>query len=109
MDLTPSPEKSYTSPIWVGLDVGGTKIEGVAVDDSGVLRGRILQPTDTLTTERSVESIIQALHAVLDSTGANPGDIAGVGLGIPGKVSDGNVSLAVNLKLEIIPVGTGSL
>lgn len=94
----------FSSRLWLGLDVGGTKIEGAAVDDSGALCGQVLLPTDTQTGEHAVESIAQALRALLDDAGAAPGSVAGVGVGIPGKVEEGVVSLAVHLKLESFPL-----
>ena len=90
--------------LWVGLDVGGTKIEGVAVDDAGRIRGRVLLPTAAGSTAEAVESISGALEEVLRAVGPGRQRIAGVGLGIPGMVEDGVVSLAVNLKLESYPL-----
>lgn len=96
--------------LWVGLDVGGTKIEGAAVDSAGVARGTVLLPTDVTSTGGVVESIAAALEELLAAARANPSAgepmrVAGVGLGIPGKVQDGVVSLAVNLNLESYPLG----
>ena len=96
-------EPSYPR-VWIGLDVGGTKIEGVAVDDTGTLRGRVLIPTDARTAEQAVGSIVQALDDLLSQVGPAARMVAAVGLGIPGKVEDGVVSLAVNLRLASYPL-----
>lgn len=98
------PADFDTSRVWIGLDVGGTKIEGVAVDHREVVLGQIRRPTDTRSAEHSVESIAQALRATMDSAGVTPAQVAAVGLGIPGMVQGGVVSLAVNLKLNTFPL-----
>lgn len=90
--------------LWIGLDVGGTKIEGVAASDSGGVLGRVVLPTDTTTPENAVESVAGALEAVINASGADLSQVAAVGLGIPGKVVNGVVSHAVNLKLETYPL-----
>lgn len=92
--------------MWVGLDVGGTKIEGVAVDDAGVVRGRVLLPTASGSSEEAVASISRALEEILHAVDTDQSRVAGVGLGIPGMVADGVVSLAVNLKLESYPLAS---
>ncbi len=86
--------------------MGGTKIDGAAVDDSDRLRGRVLAPTDSRSAEAVVESIAGAMSSLLAECqcGAEPMRVAGVGLGIPGQVEDGLVSLAVNLNLESYPL-----
>src|SRR5512138_1736315 len=95
-----------TSRVWIGLDVGGTKIEGVAVDDQDVVLGIVRQRTNTHSAEEAVRSIVQALRATMKSAGVTPGQVAAVGLGIPGMVQDGVVSLAVNLKLTAFPLAS---
>ena len=99
-----SKNEKETGRQWIGLDVGGTKIEGVAVNYFGDVLGRVLLLTDANSAEQAVESIAHALEMTLKAAGDNPSQVAGVGLGIPGKVEDGVVSLAVNLKLERYPL-----
>ncbi len=88
----------------IGLDVGGTKIQGIAVDSSWSLNGPARLEMDAANAERAVESILAAVHQVLAEAGTTPGELAAIGLGIPGQVQDGFVRHAVNLKLEAYPL-----
>lgn len=87
--------------IRVGLDVGGTKIDAVAVDPAGEILGRLRRPTGW-GDEAVVESIVLAVTALAHETGFAVSDIASVGIGIPGLVDadTGRVLHAVNLGVE---------
>src|SRR5688500_18567666 len=67
----------------IGIDVGGTKIEGIALDDSGgeLRRVRIAAPRDDY---RETLAAITSLVATLEEGDAARGS---VGIGIPGVVS----------------------
>lgn len=87
--------------IRVGLDIGGTKTDAVAVTDSGEIIGRIRRATghgDEAVVADVVESV-RALRAELD---ASASDVMSVGVGIPGLVdtANGRVLHAVNLGVE---------
>lgn len=90
----------------VGLDVGGTKINGIAVDENLNLRSQVRIFTDTTSAGHAVQSIVSAIHQILNATGATAEEILAIGLGIPGKVQGGIVSHAVNLKLESFPLAS---
>jgi fructokinase len=67
----------------IGIDVGGTKIEGIVLDDAGgiLIRRRIPAPRgDYAATIRTVVSLIHDIEADLGATGT-------IGVGIPGTVS----------------------
>ncbi len=85
----------------VGLDVGGTKIDAVAVDPSGEIIGRLRRPTGW-GEDAVVESILEAVAALADESRIALADIGSVGVGIPGLVDvDAGVVLhAVNLGVE---------
>lgn len=76
----------------IGIDLGGTKIELVALDESGVLRLRRRRPTpqgDYEATVKAVEELIGAAERELGQRGS-------VGIGIPGAESavDGRIKNA---------------
>jgi len=71
------------SSLRIGIDVGGTKIEGIALDDAGreVARKRVATPQgDYALTVTAVASLVSELEISLGSRGT-------VGVGIPGAPS----------------------
>lgn len=70
----------------LGIDLGGTKIEILALDKSGkeLLRKRIPTPRG------SYRPIVEALGQLVKSAEAELGEKGTVGVGIPGVVSPGN-------------------
>lgn len=95
-----------SGPLVIGVDVGGTKIAAGLVDAGGQIYGRVQLPTDTSQPEMTLRSIASAIIATLAATGIEPQQVAGVGLGIPGKVDpeQGIGLLSVNLGWRDVPV-----
>lgn len=85
----------------VGLDVGGTKIDAVAVSPAGEIIGRLRRPTGW-GDDAVVESIVLAVRALAAENAIAMADIGSVGIGIPGlvDVESGRVLHAVNLGVE---------
>ena len=67
----------------IGIDLGGTKIEGVALDDDGVVRGRLRVATPREQYEGTVEAIAGVVLSLERETRAR----ATVGVGMPGAIS----------------------
>jgi len=88
----------------IGLDVGGTKIEGILVDKAKNQVAACRAAMDATSVERVVESIAAAIQTLLDSANLMQESLAGIGVGIPGQVLEGVVHLAVNLKMERYPL-----
>ena len=91
----------------VGLDVGGTKIDAVAVDASGDIRGRLRRATGW-GDDAVVESIASAVTALAEESGFALADVGSVGIGIPGlvDVDAGRVDHAVNLGVQSLDLAT---
>jgi glucokinase len=93
--------------VTVGIDVGGTKILGLAVDADGAVLAEAKVPTPRLPPQNSGDSggdaVIEAIAEVaervfesLASSGAGP--VSSVGVGVPGLVDDdGMLRFAPNL------------
>src|SRR3972149_1168837 len=66
----------------IGVDLGGTKIEVIALDQSGaeLFRRRVETPRDYAGT-------LQATKTLVEMADAHTGDRGRVGIGIPGTIS----------------------
>jgi glucokinase len=99
-------------PVTLGIDVGGTKVLGLAVDASGEVLDDVRLPTPAtrgaLQSESAREELVEAMATVVTQLAARVGlpprsPPLRVGVGVPGLVDDvGVLRLAPNL-----PVGTG--
>src|SRR5918911_981447 len=90
-----------------GVDLGGTKIQTVVVDDEHRVLGQARHPTPKEHGPEGVaEAILAAVHEALEGAGAVPEDLRGVGVGSPGTSDDaaGIVTQARN----VTPDWTGS-
>ncbi|MEE8499905.1 MAG: ROK family protein, partial [Kiloniellales bacterium] len=79
----PTEAMTERQPLRLGIDLGGTKIEGIALDGRGrdLLRRRIPTPQgDYQGTVAAVAGLVAAMEAELGRRGS-------VGVGIPGALS----------------------
>lgn len=67
----------------IGIDLGGTKIEGIAIDEGGVERHRLRVPTP----KGSYAAIIQTITSLVADIEKAYGEKGSVGVGIPGAIS----------------------
>jgi predicted NBD/HSP70 family sugar kinase len=82
----------------IGLDVGGTKTDAVALDDTGALVGRVRVPTGW-GPAAVTQTIVDAVALLRRDAGIPADAVTSVGIGIPGQVEPGTsrVAHAVNL------------
>ncbi|HKE79442.1 MAG TPA: ROK family protein [Solirubrobacteraceae bacterium] len=83
-----------------GIDLGGTKIQAVVVDDDDDVRGEARVATPTTGGPNDVaEAMADALRQAADAANAKPDELTGVGVGSPGDVDGkaGTVTSARNL------------
>ena len=83
-----------------GIDLGGTKIQAVVVDDDHRVLGEARVPTPTAGGPPDVvAAIVEALGSAATAAGAEAGALAAVGVGSPGAIDAraGTVSSARNL------------
>jgi len=66
----------------IGIDLGGTKIEGIVLDDAGEQRAR-----HRVATPRDYDGTIDAIAALVQDLERSCGARATVGVGIPGAVT----------------------
>jgi glucokinase len=87
-----------TMPTYGGIDLGGTKIQTVIVDDDHKVLGSARRPTPTSGGPRDVAAEMEtALRDAAAAAEIEPARLDGIGVGSPGTIEDGNVSSARNL------------
>jgi predicted NBD/HSP70 family sugar kinase len=84
----------------LGIDIGGTKTDVVAVED-GQIASR-LTATSGHGADAVVVSTLTAVDALMVEAGLGWADIESVGVGVPGAVVDGVVSYALNLGIDSV-------
>ncbi|MBU4465751.1 MAG: ROK family protein [Actinobacteria bacterium] len=91
----------------IGLDVGGTKTDAVAVDDTGTIIGRVRQATGW-GPDAVARTIVEAVAALGRVPGVDASAFRSVGVGIPGQVEPGTTRVlhAVNLGVDELDLDT---
>jgi glucokinase len=81
-----------------GIDLGGTKIQAVIVDDDHKVLGSARRPTPTSGGPADVAAEVEtALRDAAKAAEIEPSALAGVGVGSPGVIEQGSVTSARNL------------
>ena len=81
-----------------GIDLGGTKIQAVIVDDGHSVLGSSRRPTPTSGGPADVAKEMEAaLRDAAKAAEVEPPALTGVGVGSPGTIDGGNVATARNL------------
>ncbi|PVU82192.1 sugar kinase [Cellulomonas sp. WB94] len=93
----------------VGLDIGGTKVDGVLLDATSSVRGTLRAAT-VRGTDGVVACASQVVRELAAAAGIDTADLTGVGVGVPGLVDPrtGSVSHAVNLGMDLSDVPLGA-
>ena len=92
----------------IGLDIGGTKIAAGIITETGELLHRAEVKSDTSDRGKMFESTAEAVEQVLETSFISTEEIAGIGVGVPGKVDRRN-GIAIyqnNLPWEHFPVAS---
>ncbi|MCI8400052.1 MAG: ROK family glucokinase [Oscillibacter sp.] len=88
----------------VGVDLGGTTVKMGLFRSDGELVKKWEIPTDTSDGGRAIlPDIAKSIRAELDGLGISAGDVAGIGIGVPGPVdAETTVHRCVNLGWGVI-------
>ena len=90
----------------IGVDIGGTKTEAVAIDDAGLVIDEVRVPTG-FGADAVIASTVDAVTGLADRLGTAPAEFGAIGVGVPGAVdpASGRVAHAVNLGLDGLALG----
>jgi glucokinase len=81
-----------------GIDLGGTKIQAVVVDEENTVLGSARRPTPVTGGPPDVAAeMAQAMRDAAKAAELDPSELGGVGAGSPGTIADGAVRSARNL------------
>lgn len=96
-----APAGRSGGPVRIGLDIGGTKTDAVAIADDGEIIARIRRASGH-GDDQVVADTVDSVHELRAEAGFDLGDVSSVGVGIPGLVdaASGRVLHAVNLGVE---------
>lgn len=88
----------------IGVDLGGTKLLAGVVDDALQVHARAHRAAQALTLQEVIDTVVSAIEEV---RAAAPGDVAGVGLGIPCLMdrARGVAMMSVHLPIAGVPFG----
>lgn len=94
-------------PLYVGMDIGGTKTAAVVIDEAGELGASTRLPT-AQGDEGVLQTAERAIAELAAQTGCDPSVFASVGIGIPGQVDPelGEVRFAYNLGVESLALAS---
>lgn len=97
-----SKKPANQANLYIGVDVGGTKIQASVLTESGLILARHRRPTPRETKSKNVlKAIITAIEEVVDEQKLKTSQIAGIGVVAPGVVDPdkGKVLFAPNLDI----------
>lgn len=98
---------SSTQQVWLGLDLGGTKILAEVYDrDFKLLGSRKRKTKPELGQADGIERLLCTGHEALKDAGISPEQLGGVGIGCPGvlNLESGVLVRAPNLGWENVPI-----
>ena len=89
--------------MYIGIDLGGTNIAAGLVDKTGTLKSKASTPTiKKRPPEEIADDMVKLINQLLRDTKTNVSELEGIGIGIPGTVSDktGEIIYVVNLNMN---------
>ena len=101
-------EKARKGRLYLGIDVGGTKIQASLVAESGAVLDRQRGPTPRDGPEQVVAAIERLIESTLKQGAVQSGDLTAIGIAIPGVVDPdrGRVVVTPNMSLTGVAIGS---
>lgn len=95
--------------VWLGFDLGGTKMLAVAYDsDWGELGRRRRKTRGRDGGDSGIDRIGSTIQKMLEEAGIEPGRLGGIGIGCPGPIDlkNGRILMTPNLGWDDVDVGS---
>lgn len=91
--------------VYIGIDLGGTKIAAGVVDENGKILHKCDAPTGaTRPWQEVTKDMAQVSLRALSEAGLSVGDVKAVGMGVPGIAINGVIPFCTNLGWHNIPM-----
>lgn len=91
--------------LYIGIDVGGTNLKAGLVNDDGEILAVARIPLGVFQSpEWFAETLAKLAREVMVQKGVSAGEVAWVGIGIPGAVSGGEVLYTANIPMSHVPL-----
>jgi glucokinase len=105
--MAPHSSTTTAHDVVVGVDVGGTTTATILLDDAWTPVAELTVATDVSSPDNTLRGIAAAIDQTLAAGGVARGQVAAIGLGVPGQIDTehGIARLAVNLFLRDYPLG----
>lgn len=100
--------EEIAEPLYIGMDVGGTKIQTSLVGDSGKIYDSLKGKTPRgCPPEVTIQEIKDSVARLLEKRGMPLGSLSGIGIAIPGVVEPetGHIVVTPNMNLTGIALG----
>ncbi len=104
---TPRSAPTSSGRVWIGFDLGGTKMLAKVFDEDFRPLGRAKQKTlGAKGTRAGLKRMVETVRAALDDAGVDRSRLAGIGVGCPGPIdpAKGIIVEAPNLGWRHVPV-----
>ncbi|MEM6689502.1 MAG: ROK family protein, partial [Planctomycetota bacterium] len=93
--------------LWIGFDLGGTKMLTVAYDEDFNEKGRRRRKTRGREgSDQGAQRIVSTIHRLLDENELDAEQIAGIGIGCPGPIDldEGSILTTPNLGWDDVEI-----
>ena len=93
--------------LYIGIDIGGTKIAAAIVSEKGKILARVKEPTPPHARPQTILKVLRTtLKNLLSEAGISKKQICGIGIGVPGLVNPGGTEIlrTPNIALTHFPL-----
>lgn len=95
--------------LYLGVDIGGTKVQASVISESGAILERQRQPTPRTGGPEQVLAVVEGvMEAALSKGKVEPGDLIAIGVAVPGVVDPDTARVIVTPNMSLTGVAIGA-